>query len=101
MAKYYTMNGYQGVPEVVLSSQKLWDSLSDADKKIFKEAAKESVAVQRQAWAELTKESKRIVEENGSELVEIEDLAPWREAVQPVYDKYGEQYAEWIEKFTN
>lgn len=100
VAKYFTVNGYQGVPEVVLSSQKLWDSLSDEDKVIFKEAAKESVAVQREAWAELTEESREAVEENGNELIEVDDISVWREAVQPVYDKYGEEFGEWIEKFT-
>ncbi|PWU69496.1 TRAP transporter substrate-binding protein [Gracilibacillus dipsosauri] len=100
VAKYYTVNGYSGTPEIVIGSQKLWDSLSEEDKQAFKEAAKESVAVQREAWTELVEESKQAVEEAGSELTEIEDIAVWREAVQPVYDEYESQYGDWIEKLT-
>ncbi|WP_173917588.1 TRAP transporter substrate-binding protein [Halobacillus sp. Marseille-Q1614] len=100
VADYYTVNGYSGTPEVLIGSQSLWDELSEEDKKIFQEAAKESVEVQREAWAELTEESKAAVEENGNELIEVDDITPWREAVQPVYDKYGDQYGEWIDKLT-
>lgn len=100
VAKYFTVNGYQGVPEVLLSSQELWDSLSDEDKQAFREAALESVPVQREAWAELTEEARVAVTEAGSELVEIDDITPWREAVQPVYDKYEDVYGEWIERFS-
>ena len=100
VANYFTVNGYSGTPEVVIASQSLWDTLSEEDKEIFREAALESVKVQREAWAELTEESRKAVEENGNELVEIDDITPWREAVQPVYDKYGDQFGEWIDKLT-
>jgi tripartite ATP-independent transporter DctP family solute receptor len=98
VAKYYTLNKYSGPPEVLLASQKLWDKLSDEDKKAFKEAALESVAVQREAWDKLTKESMEAVVENGNEVFEVTDFGPWREAVEPIYEKYGEQYKDWLEK---
>jgi tripartite ATP-independent transporter DctP family solute receptor len=101
VAKYFTVNGYQGVPEVLLSSEKLWNELSAEDQEIFREAALESVSVQREAWANLVEEAQKAVVENGSELVEIDDMTPWREAVQPVYDKYGDQFAEWLERINN
>ncbi|ASK60965.1 C4-dicarboxylate ABC transporter [Virgibacillus phasianinus] len=100
VAKYFTDNGYQGVPEVLLASQQLWDSLSDKDKKAFREAALESVPVQREAWAELVKKSRKTVKENGSKIIKVDDITPWREAVQPIYDKYGDKYGEWIDKLT-
>ncbi|WP_373895061.1 TRAP transporter substrate-binding protein DctP [Virgibacillus sp. CBA3643] len=100
VAEYFTVNGYQGTPEVLLGSQDLWDDLSDEDKEAFKEAAMESVDVQREAWAELTEEAREAVTENGSELIEVSDTEEWREAVQPVYDEYGDQYSEWIDRFT-
>ncbi|MDY0394095.1 TRAP transporter substrate-binding protein DctP [Virgibacillus halophilus] len=59
VAKHFTSNGYTGTPEVVIGSKKLWDSLSDEDKKAFQEAALESVDTQREAWAKLTEESKK------------------------------------------
>ncbi|WP_101842790.1 TRAP transporter substrate-binding protein [Halobacillus sp. Marseille-P3879] len=100
VADYYTVNGYSGTPEVLIGSEKLWNEMSEEDQKLFREAAIESVEVQREAWAELTEESKEAVEENGNELIEIDDITPWREAVQPVYDKYEGEYGEWIDKLT-
>lgn len=39
VAKYITMDGHSGVPEVLTASKAFWDTLSDKDKEIFKEAA--------------------------------------------------------------
>ncbi|WP_339230500.1 TRAP transporter substrate-binding protein [Oceanobacillus sp. FSL K6-2867] len=100
VSKYFTVNGYQGNPEVLLASESLWNELSDEDKEAFREAALESVAVQREAWAELTEEAREAVVEAGSELIEVEDVSEWRDAVQPVYDKYGDQFGEWIDRLT-
>ncbi|UOQ48688.1 TRAP transporter substrate-binding protein [Gracilibacillus caseinilyticus] len=100
VAKYYTVNGFQGAPEVLLASQETWDQLSEEDQAIFKEAATESIEVQREAWDELTEVSKEKVTEAGSELIEVDDVSEWREAVQPVYDKYGDKYSKWIERLT-
>lgn len=100
VAPYFTVNGYQGVPEVLLGSEDMWKTLNSDDKEAFREAALESVDVQRESWAALTAEAKQVVVEAGSELVEIDDITPWRKAVQPVYDKYEDRYDEWIEKLT-
>ncbi|MGJ9460351.1 TRAP transporter substrate-binding protein [Oceanobacillus sp. CF4.6] len=100
VSPYFTVNGYQGTPEVLMASQGLWDELSEEDQQAFQEAALESVAVQREAWAELTEEAKVAVQEAGSELTEVEDISVWRDAVQPVYDEFGSQYQEWIDKLT-
>lgn len=99
VAKYLTVDGYQGVPEVLLASEDFWNEINEEDQEMFREAALESVPVQREAWAELTEESLEKVTEAGSKLTEVDDIEEWREAVQPVYDKYGDIYGEWIEMF--
>lgn len=98
VAGYFTQNNYSGPPEILLSSQRLWDQLSPEDRELFREAALESVEVQRQAWAELTQKSKEAVIAKGNEVTEITDFTPWREAVEPVYEKYGGAYKKWIDK---
>lgn len=98
VAKYYTIDGHSRVPEILMASKSTWDKLSDEDKKIFKEAAIESQKVQREAWKALEEKAKTTVIEAGSEIIEITDTTPWREAVQPLYDKYGEDFAEIIKE---
>lgn len=98
VAEYATLPGYQSVPEVLIGSKQLWDDLSDEDKEIFKEAAKESIDTQREAWDELVEEAREEIEAAGNEIIEIDDISEWREAVQPVYDEFADQYQEWLDK---
>src|SRR5699024_6191806 len=98
VANYATLPGYQSVPEVLVGSKELWDSLSDEDKQHFKDAAMESIDTQREAWDELVIESQEEIEANGNEIVEIDDIEPLREAVQSVYEKHGEVYKDLLDK---
>lgn len=98
VAKYFTLDGHSGVPEIVIASKSLWDELSEEDQKAFKEAAMESQKVQREAWDKLVEESKKEIEAAGNEIIEIEDPAEWRKAVDVVYDKYAKDYKEWLDK---
>ncbi|MBY7142302.1 TRAP transporter substrate-binding protein [Virgibacillus sp. NKC19-3] len=98
VAEYASLPGYQDVPEVLLGSKQVWDDLSEEDQQLFKEAAEESVDAQREAWDELVDKSRDEIEENGNEIVEMDDIEEWREAVQPVYDKYEDQYGEWLDR---
>ncbi|GKV66564.1 MULTISPECIES: TRAP transporter substrate-binding protein [unclassified Sporosarcina] len=98
VAKYYTIDQHSNVPEVVLASASLWDKLDEDAKKAFKEAAMESQKVQREAWDKLTADSEKEILAAGNEITEIDDPAEWREAVQPLYDKHGEKYKEYLDK---
>lgn len=98
VAEYATIPGYQSVPEVLIGSKQLWDSLSDEDKTAFKEAAMESIDIQREAWDKLVIEAQEEIEEHGNEIIELDDIGPWREAVQSVYEKHGDQYKDLLDK---
>lgn len=100
VAKYLNTDGYTGTPEILIASQDLWDSLSEDEQEILRDSAMESVDTQREAWADLTEESTEKVKEAGSEFSEAEDVEVWREAVQPVYDKYEDDFGDWIDKLT-
>ena len=54
---------------------------------IMREAAKESVAYQRELWAAKEVESKAKVEALGVTINEV-DKTPFIDAMKPVYDKY-------------
>src|SRR5699024_2547964 len=98
VADYVSLPGYQTVPEVVIGSKKLWDDLDEEDQKIFKEAAKESEKTEKEEWDKLEDESEEKVKEHGNEITEVKDIDKWEEAVQPVYDKHGDQYQEWLDE---
>ena len=87
VAKFYSLDEHLMVPEVLVVSKIVWDGLSPEDQAAMREAAKESVAKQRELWAAKEVESKAAVEALGATINEV-DKAPFIEAMKPVYEKY-------------
>ena len=87
VAKYYSLDEHLMVPEVLVVSKIVWDGLTPEVQQAMREAAKESVAYQRELWAAKEVESKARVEALGVEINEV-DKAPFIEAMKPVYEKY-------------
>lgn len=98
VAKYFTLDQHTMTPEVVIASKATWDKLSDEDKAIIKEAARASQDVQRKAWKEYEEKSIAKVKANGNIITEVEDFKPWQDAVAPLYEKFGADYKDLIEK---
>ncbi|ODT66344.1 MAG: C4-dicarboxylate ABC transporter [Pelagibacterium sp. SCN 63-23] len=87
VAKFYSLNEHLMVPEVLVVSKVIWDGLDADVQQAMRDAAKESVAYQRELWAAKEVESKAAVEALGATINEV-DKTPFIEAMQPVYDKY-------------
>lgn len=65
VCKHYSLDEHTCVPDILIISTKVWESLSEQEKKWLQEAADESVPVQRKFWDESVQESLRIVQEAG------------------------------------
>jgi tripartite ATP-independent transporter DctP family solute receptor len=89
VAKFYTLDEHLIVPEVLVISKMVWDTISPEDQAIIKAAAKESVAKQYELWDAKVAESRKIVEDAGSTIVEVADKQAFVDAVKPVYEKYA------------
>ncbi|MFC0213012.1 hypothetical protein ACFFK0_11190 [Paenibacillus chartarius] len=85
---------HQRVPEVLLISKLTWDKLSEADRKLIKQAALDSVKTQREEWTKFEKDAEAKVKAAGVNIVQVTDLKPWKEAVKPMIDKYRNEYKE-------
>ncbi|TNC64216.1 TRAP transporter substrate-binding protein [Rubellimicrobium roseum] len=88
VAGYYTLDEHLIVPEVLVMSKTRWDQLSPEDQETIRQAAKDSVAVQRELWAEAEKAALEQVIANGAQVNEI-DKQPFIDAMAPVYEKYA------------
>ncbi|MFD1880469.1 TRAP transporter substrate-binding protein [Paracoccus pacificus] len=88
VAKYYTQDQHLMVPEVVAMSKLSWDKLSPEDQAIVRQAALDSVPVERKLWAEQEKASEEKVKAAGVEIIKDIDKTPFIEAMVPVYEKY-------------
>ncbi|NDW33415.1 TRAP transporter substrate-binding protein [Salipiger sp. PrR007] len=88
VAKLYSLDQHMMVPEALVVSKSLWDSLSPEDKEVFRATARASAETQRKLWAERVEKSKAVLAEAGVETNEIADKQPFIDAMQPVYDKF-------------
>jgi len=87
VAKYYTVNEHSMVPEILMFSKKVFDTLPADEQKIFRAAAKESVPYMRKLWDAKELESRKKVEAAGVQVVDNVDKKPFMDAMKPVYDK--------------
>ncbi len=88
VAGYYSLSQHLIIPECVCINAAVYDGLSDADKALVKEAARESATLQRELWAKRAESSREKVIQAGVKFNDIPDKAAFQEAMQPVYDKY-------------
>ena len=86
-AGYYTLTEHTMSPEVLVMSQKAWESLSPEDRKIFREAAIESGRFMRERWKALEERSRRQAESAGVTIVSDFDRKPFEAAMTGIYAK--------------
>ncbi|WP_319481551.1 TRAP transporter substrate-binding protein [uncultured Draconibacterium sp.] len=87
VCKQYSLDEHTCVPDVLIISTKVWNTLSEQEQKWLQEAADESVPVERKYWAESVEESLRIVQENGVQ-INYPDKELFAKKVAPLLDKY-------------
>jgi tripartite ATP-independent transporter DctP family solute receptor len=86
-AGYYTLTEHTMSPEVLVMSQKAWESLSAEDRKIFREAALESSQFMRKRWKDLEEQSRRQAESAGVTIIIDFDRKPFETAMDGIYAK--------------
>jgi len=86
-AGYYTITEHTMTPEVLVMSLKAWQSLSDDDRNIFREAALRSSQFMREKWRDLEERSRQQAEAAGVEIVKDLDREPFIAAMSVVYEK--------------
>ena len=90
VAPYYSITNHLIIPECLCVSVDTWDSLSEEDQAIVKEAAVAAAKEQRALWAEREKASRAKVEAAGSQINEVQDPKAFQDKMGPVYEKFIE-----------
>jgi tripartite ATP-independent transporter DctP family solute receptor len=97
-AKYYSLTGHLMIPELLVFSKRVFDTLSKDDQALVLKFAKESQQEQRALWYEMEKKSLAQMVEAGAQVNEVPDRKPFQDAVKPVWDKYGASQAALIKR---
>ncbi len=93
MQKYLTTWHYSYDPVFLGVSKAKWDKMDDATRTAMQEAATEAMAYQRQITREGTDKGVAFLTDKGMDVYEpsAEELAAFREATQPAFDKWAEK----------
>jgi tripartite ATP-independent transporter DctP family solute receptor len=83
----YTLTEHTVSPEVLVMSLKAWQSLSDEDKKIFREAALQSNLFMRDKWRDLEERSRKEAEAAHVTIITDFDRKPFEAAMAGLYAK--------------
>lgn len=94
--KYMTIWNYSYDAIALSASGKLWNSLSDADKEIFSQAAKEACAKQVEESRKMDGQIIQEFKDSGMEVTELtpDQVAAFQEVVAPIYDEYRDIIGE-------
>jgi len=87
VCRYYCLDEHTAVPDVLLISTHVWNSLDTRERLWLQRAVDESVAVQKDLWREATRLALEEVRAAGVEII-VPDKRPFRIAVQPLLEDY-------------
>ena len=99
-AKYCILDEHTRIPEVQLVSEYTWNKLTEEDRAVISECAKESAIYERYIWKDTEEEAVRTIEDKDITVIEVseEERRDLREKLQPIYDRYCLDYMDIIEK---
>ena len=98
VAKYYSLSQHLIVPEMLVFSRVGWDKLSKDDQALIKKFAREAQFEARERWNKTEAEAMDRMKAAGIEIDPIQDKKPFRDAVKPVWDKYGSKFGDLIKR---
>ncbi|MGB8894294.1 MAG: TRAP transporter substrate-binding protein [Pseudolabrys sp.] len=100
VAKFYTIDEHLIVPEMLVLSKKIWDTMSKDEQAALMKFSKEAQQEERKLWAEYEKQAMDKAKAAGIQIIEVSDAdkKAFQDAVKPVWDKYGPKYADTIKR---
>lgn len=90
--KHLSLTGHVYSPAVLILSPAVWNKLSDADKKVFTEAAKKGAAAQRKKVNDDENNGIAQLKAEGMQVVEKVDGESFRKAVAQAYAQYAKEF---------
>lgn len=99
VAKYYSFTEHLMIPEILVFSKKVWNTLTPDEQKLMKKLGREAQMEERVLWdKQVAVAMEKMKATPGVQINRIADKAPFQAAVKPVWDKYGAKYAKMIER---
>ena len=90
--KHLSLTGHVYSPALLLMSPRTWNKLTEADKKVFLEAAKKAGAAQRKKVNDDEASGIAQLEKEGMKVTKTVDGNAFRDALKPVYASYAKEF---------
>jgi len=90
--KHLSLTGHVYSPAVLLLSPKVWDKLSEADRKVFVAAAQTAATAQRKRVNDDEATGIAQLKKDGMQVVEKVDGESFRKAVAPAYANFAKEF---------
>jgi len=87
VCKYYSLDEHTSIPDILLMSTVVWNSLSPQEQAWLQESVDESVEYQKKIWQQSTDEAMREVQKAGVQII-IPNKKPFQEAVRQLHLSY-------------
>lgn len=102
IAKFYTEDQHTSVPDYLVVSLKTWNKLSDEQKNIIMDAAKNSEKFEVGLWDAQVKQSRADAIALGAKFIEVDKNA-FRDVLQPLYTEFMKDpvRAKWLNKINS
>lgn len=91
-----TMTRHTYAPALFVMGMPKWSELSGETQEIVRQAAQEAAEYERALNARLEGEQLQALKDAGMTVIENADLSAFSAAVQPVYEKYGEKFGDYL-----
>jgi tripartite ATP-independent transporter DctP family solute receptor len=88
VCKHYLLNRHSSIPDVLVMSRSVWETLGPEEQRWISEAATEAGAFQRKAWKAETEKAIEELRQAGVTITEA-DTAAFAAATEPVRRKYA------------
>ena len=85
---------------MLVFSKKTWEQLSKDDQALLTKFSREAQMEERVLWEKYEKDAMDKAKASGTQIVEISgaDKKAFQDAVKPVWDKYGVQFADMVKR---
>lgn len=103
VAKYFTLDEHNRIPEMQIISKIVWDKLSPEDQQTLKQAALESAIYERELWAQKEKAAEQKMMDSGTIVIHLSEAEKTRfqNAMSAIYKKYGQSSEALVQKIVS
>ncbi|PAU74211.1 TRAP transporter substrate-binding protein [Halomonas salipaludis] len=93
---YMTLSRHTYAPAIFVMGMPVWNQLPEAAHDVLRDAAQEAAEHERRMNADMEAEQLAELRDAGMEINDTPDIEAFQAAVAPVYDKYGEQFGDYL-----